>query len=618
MESAKPAVIRKDVVIIGGGWSGLISCKYMLEEGLSVVVLEKRNDVGGVWRYSDDPNVPTVMKSTQCTSSSTVTEISDYPMPGEIGMFPHHTDVLEYLENYTNEFNLRPHIRYNADVQQVERTEGEQDLSADRWTVTCSNGDSYQSKFLLVATGVVSLPNRELEKTVLKGFTGPIYHAHQIKCPLEEFKGKHLLLVGGGETGSDICSDWHEHAKSIYWSIPRGQHFFRRYSKVVPWGKPQALDKASSRTMKIIAPYHKGKPGLSWVCKWTTSGSLLAYQGHGIPEWKNEAGFFKFFINKNGKVLDLVDYKTLVPKGGIVKCEGNKVLFQDDTEKEFDLIIMSTGYYEYFPFLPQKYADVHIRHRYKMVFDVKDPTIAFVGLVRPMVGSLVAISEVQARWAAKVFSGKVVLSTLEERQKETKEDDAFWDKLFKNSSQRIGGLVEGFTYTDSIARHAKIYPDYWSLFKRSPRKWLVAYTAPYNGATYHLNDSTKLDKSIQTMRSHQKATLGPLQYILIALMRMLWFDWWIDKVAEVKYRIQVSKWWKAIRDWKLVQLADAIWTSPKQFMFDNESDERSEMSEKARSLLKLQLRSHHVGNGSCAPFTMYKPTSNGFHHSKIQ
>ena len=55
--------------------------------------------------------------------------------------------------------------------------------------------------------------------------------------------------------------------------------------------------------------------GLSWVCHWTTAGSLLAYQGHGIPEWKNDADFFHFFINKNGHILDLVDYKHVVPKG---------------------------------------------------------------------------------------------------------------------------------------------------------------------------------------------------------------------------------------------------------------------------------------------------------------
>ena len=603
MEPAENAVEEVDVLIIGAGWSGLVSCKYMLEEGLSVIVLEKRSHFGGVWRYDDDPKIPTVMRSTQCTSSSTVTEMSDFPMPEEMGMFPHHTDVLEYLQSYAEEFKLQEHMRFNADVDRVEWQKISESPPATRWMITCLNGKSYQSKFLIMATGLVNAPNRELEKTVLKGFTGPVYHSHEIKYPLEEYRGKRLLLVGGGETGSDICTDWHGHVESIYWSIPRGQHFFRRYSKVVPWGKPQALDKASSRLMKMIAPFHKGKPGLSWVCKWTTNGSLLAYQGHGIPEWKNKAGFFRFFINKNGKVLDLINYRAVVPKAGIAKCEANRVFFQDGTEKEFDLIIMSTGYYEQFPFLPQKYADAQIRQRYKMVFNVENPTLAFVGLVRPIVGSLVGISELQARWAARVFSGKHTLCSLKERQKEVQKDDAFWNKHFENSSQRISGLVEGFTYIDDIAKCAGIYPNYWALFRRSPRKWLVAFTAPYNGATYHLNNSTKLERAIETMRSHQKTTLGPLQYILILLLRLLWFDWWIDLVSEVKYQIQVSRWWKTIRQWRLVQLLDALWTYPNQFIFDKESDEKCEMSEKARRFLDLHRNGrtpHSQNNGSTA------------------
>ena len=68
--------------------------------------------------------------------------------------------------------------------------------------------------------------------------------------------------------------------------------------------------------------------GLSWVCKWTTMGSLLAYQGHGIPEWKNDAKFFHFIVNKNGHVLDRVDYKHCIPKGAIERVQGKKVLFR--------------------------------------------------------------------------------------------------------------------------------------------------------------------------------------------------------------------------------------------------------------------------------------------------
>ena len=60
---------HSDVTVIGAGWNGLVACKYMLEEGLSVVAIEKKDGIGGVWRYTDDPTIPSVMKSTCCTSA---------------------------------------------------------------------------------------------------------------------------------------------------------------------------------------------------------------------------------------------------------------------------------------------------------------------------------------------------------------------------------------------------------------------------------------------------------------------------------------------------------------------------------------------------------------------
>ena len=558
-----------DVTVIGAGWSGLVACKYMLEEGLSVVAIEKREGIGGVWRYSDDPSIPTVMKSTCCTSSTTVTEMSDFPMSKEIGMFPHNIDVREYLESYVENFNLKPHIRLNTSVSEVKK-EGE------KWHVTCSTGDTYTSTYLIVATGAHQTPNRELEKTTLKGYTGKIYHASEIKATLDEHNNERLLLLGGGETASDICMEWFDHVKFTYWSIPRGQHFFRKYANTVPWGKPDALDKASSRMMKMIAPYTSSKPGLAWVCKWTTAGSLLAYQGHGIPEWRNDADFFKFFINKNGRVLDFNDYERLVPKGSIVTCNGKEITFVDRTKEEFDLVIMSTGYKDEYPYLPELYANKDVRHRYKFIFDVEDPSIAFLGLVRPVVGSLVGISELQARFAAKVYSQKISLPSIKGRKEVMQKDFTFWSNYFKNSSQRIQGLVELFTYTDDIAKQAGIYPDYWSLFKRNPRHWFIAFFSPYNGATYRLNEPDHEKKAIQTMNSHKVATVGYLLYFMVLFLRIFLFDFWLNHLSDVKYWIQTSSWWPSIRSWCLTKALNYLWTTPKRFLFDNYSDDKQE------------------------------------------
>ena len=94
-----------DVIIIGAGWSGLLACKYMKQNNLNVLVLEGRDDIGGIWKYSDDPNVVSVTKNTHTTSSKCLTEMSDYPMPKSFSSFPHHSNIFKYLNDYSNNFN---------------------------------------------------------------------------------------------------------------------------------------------------------------------------------------------------------------------------------------------------------------------------------------------------------------------------------------------------------------------------------------------------------------------------------------------------------------------------------------------------------------------------------
>ena len=157
-----------------------------------------------------------------------------------------------------------------------------------------------------------------------------------------------------------------------------------------------------------------------------------------------------------------------------------------------------------------------------------------------------------------------------------KQDFTFWSNQFRNSSQRIQGLVEGFTYIDDVAKCAQIYPDYWSLFKRNPSHWFTAFFSPYNGATYRLNEPEQEEKAIQTMRSHKKESLGFFQYFLIFFLRLTLFDWWLNRLSDIKYCIQTSSWWPTVRSWRAIQMLNYLWTLPKKAIFDRTSDDKLE------------------------------------------
>ena len=528
-----------------------------------MIALDQREDIGGVWNYSDDPTVSTVMKSTVSTSSTTVTEMSDYPMPQDAGQFLHHSQVMSYLRSYIETFKLDSRIKCGTTVTRTEK-------KGDLWWVYTNSAVTYTSKYLVICSGLTKSPNLSMADKELKGFTGKIHHSIEIKEPMVEYKGQRLLLVGGGETAADIITDWFDLVGRIHWSISRGQQFFSKYAKILPWKPPQALDKASSRAITTIAPYHLGKPGLSWICKWTTNGSLLAYHGHGIPEWWTKTPFFRSTFNKNGNVLQLVDYKKLIPKGAIVGVNKKRVTFVDGSSEEFDVVIICTGYNPEFSLLPSQYGGVQFQNRFKYIFDANDPSIAFVGFVRPCAGSIPTISEIQSRLAAKVFSGQVHLPSFTERLRIIRQDDKLWRKFFehnKHEYEKCFPIVEGYLYIESLAKLAQINPNYWSLLKENPRDWYIAVFAPYNGCIYRLNDPSYRSTAIATLNSHRRGTTHPLHLLLILFLRFTLIDWFLEKLSTVKYYCQVSQWWKSVRNYRVIRAANYIWCIPKRLLF---------------------------------------------------
>ena len=88
-------------------------------------------------------------------------------------------------------------------------------------------------------------------------------------------------------------------------------------------------------------------------------------------------------------MLDKVDYQRCIPKGAIKRIKGNRITFNDGTEEVVDVIIQCTGYRTEFPLLPEEFRNVSLVDNYKYIFNIEDPTLAFVGYVRPVVGSTV-------------------------------------------------------------------------------------------------------------------------------------------------------------------------------------------------------------------------------------
>jgi hypothetical protein len=115
--------MSKRVCVIGAGACGLIATKVFAEHGLLPAVFEQSAAIGGQWRY--DASVTAASSSAMyerlmTNLPSDVMQLSDFPFPPNTAAYPHHSQVLRYLEDYAAHWNLRRRIALNVNVVKVE------------------------------------------------------------------------------------------------------------------------------------------------------------------------------------------------------------------------------------------------------------------------------------------------------------------------------------------------------------------------------------------------------------------------------------------------------------------------------------------------------------------
>lgn len=201
---------QKRVAVIGAGAAGICATKTLLTDGFQVTIFEATSGVGGTWAYSSKPAAWTsVYESLRCNIPTPVMAFRNEPFPAGTPTFPGHECVLKYLQDYTDRHRLRRHIRFNTRVEDV-RKEG------DEWCVT-ADGEENFFDFVIVAVGQYTSPNvwtpPGTDDFLVKGRT--VSHSHYYKTPTS-FRGRNVLVIGAGPSGSDIALELSRSCVSVW------------------------------------------------------------------------------------------------------------------------------------------------------------------------------------------------------------------------------------------------------------------------------------------------------------------------------------------------------------------------------------------------------------------
>lgn len=193
MSRQDPAIVGKsyDVVIVGGGFSGLYLLWRLRRMGLSAIAFEKGHTVGGTWYWNRYPGARCDAESLAYSFSFSPELEQEWRWTERYATQP---EILKYAEHVADRFDLRRDIRFETVVETAHWNESE-----GIWRVTTDHGDDVTAPFCIMATGCLSKP---MEPAIpgLHDFAGETYYSNRYPHEGVDLSGKRVGVIGTGSS----------------------------------------------------------------------------------------------------------------------------------------------------------------------------------------------------------------------------------------------------------------------------------------------------------------------------------------------------------------------------------------------------------------------------------
>lgn len=377
--------------IIGAGAAGMASLREFLDAGVSVDCFEKSDRIGGHWN--------TDYEALHLITSRTVSGFPGYPMPEHFPVYPSRLQVVEYLNDFADHFDLRRHITFNtavADCQPVGPA------GRKGWEITTADGTRTIYDGVIVANGHLWSPAMP---AISQKYAGRSIHSGQF-TNTDDILGAKVLVVGSGNSGCDLAADTAQHRIDTTISIRSGHIFqpksiFGRPRSEISWLSklPSWLQERMTRLLiRIVLGQNSDYPGLPEPATNNLNEQLPVV---------------------NNLLLYWIHHGRITPAPGIRDITGTTVEFDDGARDSFDTILWATGFEVSLPFIDNSLLtwrdSVPLRHG-AMTVPVGLERLYFVGMSAPrgaqmppysyearLVLSMMELDETLPNWANALF-----------------------------------------------------------------------------------------------------------------------------------------------------------------------------------------------------------------------
>ena len=409
------------ICLIGAGSSGLTAAKSLHEAGLAFDCFEKGSALGGNWRYGNDNGLSSAYRSLHINTNRHIMSYSDYEMPAKYPMFPHHSHIISYFEDYARHFGIDQLITYQTEVTDVAPA------GDGTWRVRTRHRSGQESegiyRAVIVANGHHWSP-RYPEPAFPGHFDGQTLHSHDYRTP-DQVANKNVVIVGIGNSAVDIaCETARQYSGRVTISTRSGAHILPNWI----WGMPfDSL--ASPLVSRLPLPVQRT---VLKAMLWLAHGNQEKY---GVPRPRRPLLMEHPTLSQD--LLNLAGRGLIQFRSNIRELQGDKILFEDGHTEPADLLIYATGYKVSFPFFSRNFLDVEAQNNlelYRRVVHPEHPGLYFLAFIQPL-GAIMPLAEIQGKWLAGLLSGQCRLPDAPTMRASIAEDKAALARRYRQSAR---------------------------------------------------------------------------------------------------------------------------------------------------------------------------------------
>lgn len=330
------------IVIIGGGFAGLGAAIKLKQAGIDdFILLEKANEMGGVWRENTYPGCA-------CDVPSALYSYSFEPNPNWSRVFAQQAEIKEYLNNTAQKYKILSHVSFNTEALSAKWSDENK-----CWQINTNQGEIY-AQFSIMACGPMHEPILPNIKGINE-FSGSIFHSAQWRHDID-LKNKKIAVIGTGASAIQF--------------VPEIQPIVEKltvFQRTAQW----ILPKSDMSLAKPIHTLFKYLPFTQQLLRGGVYGIFESINGGiqspvAMKQFQRLANMHLKFTIKDKKLREkltpnfiigckrilqsnnwypaLAESNVDVIASGLAEIQGNTLIAENGESCEADIIILGTGF----------------------------------------------------------------------------------------------------------------------------------------------------------------------------------------------------------------------------------------------------------------------------------